>query len=107
MSQPRREIFLAREAKQFVTKTGPLHEKLGLVSDSRLQPLDVTSSFIFRWRIERRPCRATFASNPAPQSPNGARTSLYPIVSQLVDPAVLEKMKVRPVGEAEGNKQDT
>ena len=27
---------------------------------------------------------------------------IHPIVSQLVDPAVLEKMKVRPVGEAEG-----
>jgi cytolysin-activating lysine-acyltransferase len=27
---------------------------------------------------------------------------VHPIVSQLVDPAVLEKMKVRPVGEAEG-----
>ena len=26
---------------------------------------------------------------------------IHPIVSQLVDPAVLEKMKVRPVGEAE------
>ena len=32
---------------------------------------------------------------------------IHPIVSQLVDPAVLEKMKVRPVGEAEGNKQET
>jgi cytolysin-activating lysine-acyltransferase len=32
---------------------------------------------------------------------------IHPLVSQLVDPAVLEKMKVRPVGEAEGNKQDT
>jgi hemolysin-activating ACP:hemolysin acyltransferase len=27
---------------------------------------------------------------------------IHPLVSQLVDPAVLEKMKVRPVGEAEG-----
>ena len=27
---------------------------------------------------------------------------IHPIVSQLVDPAVLEKMKVRPVGDAEG-----
>jgi cytolysin-activating lysine-acyltransferase len=27
---------------------------------------------------------------------------IHPIVSQMVDPAVLEKMKVRPVGEAEG-----
>ena len=26
---------------------------------------------------------------------------IHPIVSQLVDPAVLEKMKVRPVGEVE------
>ena len=26
---------------------------------------------------------------------------IHPLVSQLVDPAVLEKMKVRPVGEAE------
>lgn len=26
---------------------------------------------------------------------------IHPIVGQLVDPAVLEKMKVRPVGEAE------
>jgi cytolysin-activating lysine-acyltransferase len=26
---------------------------------------------------------------------------IHPIVSQLVDPALLEKMKVRPVGEAE------
>ncbi|WP_375415422.1 hypothetical protein [uncultured Bradyrhizobium sp.] len=26
---------------------------------------------------------------------------LHPLVSQLVDPAVLEKMKARPVGEAE------
>jgi len=26
---------------------------------------------------------------------------IHPIVSQLVDPAVLEKMKVQPVGEAE------
>ena len=32
---------------------------------------------------------------------------IHPIVSQLVDPAVLEKMKVRPVGEAGSNKQDT
>ena len=30
---------------------------------------------------------------------------IHPIVSQLVDPAVLEKMKVRPVGEA-GKKAD-
>ena len=29
---------------------------------------------------------------------------IHPIVSQLVDPAVLEKMKVRPVGEAETDK---
>jgi cytolysin-activating lysine-acyltransferase len=28
---------------------------------------------------------------------------IHPIVSQLVDPAVLEKMKLRPVGEAEGS----
>jgi hemolysin-activating ACP:hemolysin acyltransferase len=27
---------------------------------------------------------------------------IHPIVTQLVDPAVLEKMKVRPVGDAEG-----
>ena len=27
---------------------------------------------------------------------------IHPLVGQLVDPAVLEKMKVRPVGEAEG-----
>jgi hypothetical protein len=27
---------------------------------------------------------------------------IHPLVSQLVDPAVLEKMKVRPVGDAEG-----
>ena len=27
---------------------------------------------------------------------------IHPIVSQLVDPAVLEKMNVRPVGAAEG-----
>lgn len=27
---------------------------------------------------------------------------IHPIVTQLVDPAVLEKMKVRSVGEAEG-----
>jgi hemolysin-activating ACP:hemolysin acyltransferase len=26
---------------------------------------------------------------------------IHPLVSQLVDPAVLEKMKVRPVGEAD------
>ena len=32
---------------------------------------------------------------------------IHPIMSQLVDPAVLEKMKVRPVGEAGSNKQDT
>jgi cytolysin-activating lysine-acyltransferase len=32
---------------------------------------------------------------------------IHPIVSQLVDPAVLEKMKVRPVGEAEGKTQGT
>ena len=31
---------------------------------------------------------------------------IHPIVSQLVDPAVLEKMKVRPVGEAEGKAKD-
>ena len=32
---------------------------------------------------------------------------IHPIVSQLVDPAVLEKMKLRPVGEAEGKGQAT
>jgi cytolysin-activating lysine-acyltransferase len=32
---------------------------------------------------------------------------IHPIVSQLVDPAVLEKMKVRPVGEAEGKTETT
>ncbi|PYE99065.1 hypothetical protein BJ122_1391 [Rhodopseudomonas faecalis] len=31
---------------------------------------------------------------------------IHPIVSQLVDPAVLDKMKVRPVGEAEADKRD-
>jgi len=31
---------------------------------------------------------------------------IHPIVSQLVDPAVLEKMKVRPVGDAEGKAKD-
>jgi cytolysin-activating lysine-acyltransferase len=30
---------------------------------------------------------------------------IHPIVSQLVDPAVLEKMKVRPVGEADSKTQ--
>jgi len=30
---------------------------------------------------------------------------IHPLVSQLVDPAVLEKMKVRPVGEAEGRRR--
>ena len=30
---------------------------------------------------------------------------IHPLVSQLVDPAVLEKMKVRPVGEAEGKEE--
>lgn len=32
---------------------------------------------------------------------------IHPIVSQLVDPAVLEKMKVRPVGEAEKGEAPT
>jgi hemolysin-activating ACP:hemolysin acyltransferase len=32
---------------------------------------------------------------------------IHPIVSQLVDPAVLEKMKVRPVGEAGSKGQET
>lgn len=32
---------------------------------------------------------------------------IHPIVSQLVDPAVLEKMKVGPMGEAEGKGQGT
>ena len=32
---------------------------------------------------------------------------IHPLVGQLVDPAVLEKMKVRPVGEAEGKGQET
>jgi hypothetical protein len=27
---------------------------------------------------------------------------IHPIVTQLVDPALLEKIRVRPVGEAEG-----
>jgi hemolysin-activating ACP:hemolysin acyltransferase len=31
---------------------------------------------------------------------------IHPLVTQLVDPAVLEKMKVRPVGEAEGKAKD-
>jgi len=31
---------------------------------------------------------------------------IHPIVSQLVDPAVLEKMKVRPVGEAGKTDED-
>jgi cytolysin-activating lysine-acyltransferase len=32
---------------------------------------------------------------------------IHPIVSQLVDPAVLEKMKVRPVGAAEARQRET
>jgi hemolysin-activating ACP:hemolysin acyltransferase len=32
---------------------------------------------------------------------------IHPLVTQLVDPAVLEKMKVRPVGEAEGKGDKT
>lgn len=32
---------------------------------------------------------------------------IHPLVSQLVDPAVLEKMKVRPVGDAESKGQGT
>jgi cytolysin-activating lysine-acyltransferase len=32
---------------------------------------------------------------------------IHPLVSQLVDPAVLEKMKVRPVGETESKEQGT
>ena|SRR5581483_10301703 len=32
---------------------------------------------------------------------------IHPLVGQLVDPAVLEKMKVRPVGEAEGKGEAT
>ncbi|CAN7201209.1 toxin-activating lysine-acyltransferase [Bradyrhizobium sp. LjRoot220] len=32
---------------------------------------------------------------------------IHPIVTQLVDPAVLEKMKVRPVGDAEGTTENT
>jgi len=32
---------------------------------------------------------------------------IHPLVGQLVDPAVLEKMKVRPVGEAEGKGRET
>ncbi len=32
---------------------------------------------------------------------------IHPIVSQLVDPAGLEKMKVRPVGEAKATPKGT
>jgi len=30
------------------------------------------------------------------------RNCIHPLVSRLVDPAVLENMKARPVGDAEG-----